>query len=342
MPPKPPAPRKGSSEALPEEAVFILDRTEVAEVEMPWEAWTKIRPHPRARNVQKHAQAKHWKRKNDSPVLQEARRRVSAAELDGDWFQVDGITRSHLWATGQLAPPEKVHITLYRVASRAELNELFGTFDAATAARHQYDQVYGAAREAGVELTSHRMKQGYLISALQIALFGHDVPEGADEVREGFDVYEATSLFAPELVALDKISPKWDVFITGVIAAALVGLALKPQEVEFWQLLSEERGSKKQGLSDPIEALLTVIRETRREQAWSRPQQADLCARALNAWQTYTSTGVRKETMYKRKLRAIDLEPIINECREAKGLPALDAPKRPKRRPSRSDEEGEA
>ena len=306
------------------EATFILDAVDSAVVTMPWQAWAKLPNHPRQRDVEQHAKASHWdKLKSPPPVLAGVLRRVTAAEFEGRWYKVDGHTRTYLWERGDLEPPETVEIVLYRPTTRQELNDLYAAFDAASAAQSQHDKVWGAIQEAGLELQSARLKRGFLTTALQVALHGFDLGKGLPTKR-GFDEYEAISLFARELKALDGVDPKWEAFTSGVIAAGLIGLTIDPAQTDFWSLLARQQGSMQLGKRDPIEGVLELIRETRQRKEFSYDDHAQLCARVLNGWSSFRNFSPDHERYwFKRRVRMIELAPLVAETREIKGMPPI-------------------
>jgi hypothetical protein len=83
---------------------------------------------------------------------------------------------------------------------------------------------------------------------------------------EEFDVYEAMETFTPELRLLDAVDPQPEIFHTGVIAAALLSLALDSRTIEFFLRVSKPMGKKKEDPPfDPMEGIRWLMKTTRKE-----------------------------------------------------------------------------
>jgi hypothetical protein len=250
--------------------------------EMTVAQWAALPDHLRQRDTTRQARKAHWDlaRAARGPAL-EALRWVVAGELDGHLYKVDGHTRGLLWSTGKLPDPGSVFATVYRCRSRDELNELYSTFDTQAAAETLFDRVTGAYREQGLTLSSKRLRSGTIVDALSIAVRGVARAEAA---AEELDIYEAVRIFAPELRALDTANPQPETFHTGIVSAALLSLALDASALEFFQRLSHARGSKKDGLLDPIEGILWIIEKIKKHGSGrDRSRQEQLCATTLGA-----------------------------------------------------------
>ena len=117
-------------------------------VEMSVAEWIALSEHPRRRDTERQARKDHWDaaRSAVGPAF-ETLRWVTAGELDGDLFKVDGHTRALLWERAQLRRPTSVIAKVFRCASREELNALYATHDTQDAAETLYDRVNGAYRE---------------------------------------------------------------------------------------------------------------------------------------------------------------------------------------------------
>lgn len=287
--------------------------------EMPVEAWISVTGHPRQRNTERHAKAAHWKKAAECDgAAKDALRHVDAAVLNGDWFKVDAHTRALKWARGELDAPETVIVNCYRVETKDELNNLYATYDNLSASEKSFEKGFGALRAAGIELQGTRLKSGYVMTPLQIAL-GAPIRGGAK--AEDFDIYRAVESFGEELKMLDELQPDTNIFSAGVIASALIGFTLHPRETEFYRRLTADEGIKQGPKRDPVEAALAEIRQLKQEGgARHRKAHTDLAARVLNAYLTFVAHGPEDDDYwFKSKLRAIDLEPKIAQVRASKG-----------------------
>jgi hypothetical protein len=140
--------------------------------------------------------------------------------------------------------------------------------------------------------------------------------------KEDLDVYNVVGAFAPELALLDTVDPQNDVFQTGVVAAALLSLALDTQLIGYFDQLSKREGSKRKGLLDPVEALLSMVGSLKEGRgAWGKAQQQELCAAALTGAFAWKAGDSHPHYWVKEALPAADIQEIAHQVRELKGLP---------------------
>ncbi|MFO1351547.1 MAG: hypothetical protein U1F68_13120 [Gammaproteobacteria bacterium] len=318
-----PTPRTASTN-LPEKPFRILsDNGKIITAEMTVQDWCELPDHPRQRNTARHAHAGHWMlAKQAKGAVLDHLAHVTAAVLEGNYYKVDGHTRAYLWETGQLKAPDTLHVTMYRVASKAELNELYTVFDTQSAAETSFDKVFGAYREHGLTLTSKRLKNGFIVDALNIALRG--VTRANQDKRKfpEIDIYKAVGAFKDELMLLDGVNPQPEVYYSGVIAAALIALSLYPHGIDFFQKLAGREGNKRNGRMDPVEAVLVFVDRLKQERSsWVNAQQEELCARTFRAFLAWEQGRQDKgQFWFKSKLRAIDVRPFIQEMKVKKAI----------------------
>ena len=303
---------------------LLSDTGTILTAEMSVDDRLAMADHPRQRNTQRHARAGHWPlAKNAKGAVREHLAHVTAAVLEGYYYKVDGHTRAALWAQGALEAPPRLHVTIYRVNSLEELNELYTTFDAQSAAETKYDKVYGAYRACGLQLRSKRLRNGFIVDALNIALRGAARP-GQDKRKlpNEIDVYKAVAVLKEELTLLDSVDPQPDVFYSGVIAAALIGLSLYPEEISFFQKLAAREGNKQAGRMDPVEAILVHVDTLKQQHAsWVNAHQEDLCARCLRALLAWRGGQHNKgQYWFKTKIRALDIDPLVQAMKAKKGI----------------------
>ena len=249
-------------------------------VRMPLETWLRLPAHPRRRDARKQAKNIIDFARAAGGAQAERLRWVSAADVGGEIFKVDGHARAFLWASHELAAPAEVFATVYRCQSRDDLNALYSSFDAPDSAETMYDRVCGAYHEHGLVLQSKRLRYGTIVDALHIAV--HGVGRAGDASQ--LDVYAAVGLFKDELQTLDKVDPQPEIFVTGLVAAGLLGLATEPRSYEFFSRLSALQGSKRDGLNDPIETILVKAREIQKANSTrQRVMHVELCGAALVA-----------------------------------------------------------
>ncbi len=304
---------------------ILADAGGVVTAEMSVEAWIALPNHPHQRNTARHARAVHLKQaRGATGAVANQLAQVVAARLDGAYYKVDGHTRSYLWEQGQLPRPAVLRVTIYPVASRAELDALYEVFDASTAAKTRYDQVYGGFRECGFQPRSKRLRHGFLNDALNIALRGGIRGQQSRALPE-VNLYRAVAVFQRELELLDSIDPEPRPFYSGVVAAALIGLALYPPErvLDFFKKLQNGEGNRKEGRSDPVDAVLNVIQHmTLEKRAAQTALQADLCARTLRGLVTWLAGPETQRNQYwlKTSIHAVPMEPLLEQIKLKKGI----------------------
>lgn len=304
---------------------ILADAGGVITAEMTVEDWIALPHHPHQRNTVRHSRAVHLKRaKEAAGAVANHLAHVVAARLDGTHYKVDGHTRSYLWERGKLPRPAILHVTIYPVSSRAELDALYEVFDASTAAKTRYDQVYGGYQECGFQPRSKRLKHGFLNDALNIALRG-GIRGQQSRALPDVNLYRAVAVFKPELELLDSIDPEPRPFYSGVVAAALIGLTLYPptRVLEFFKKLQNGEGNRKDGRSDPVDAVLNVVQQmTLERRAAQTARQAELCARTLRGLLTWLAGPETQRNQYwlKTSIHAINLEPLLDELKAKKGI----------------------
>lgn len=310
---------------------ILADADGVITAEMTVEAWIALPNHPHQRNTARHARAAHLKRaKQATGAVARQLAHVVAARLDGVYYKVDGHTRGYLWEQGKLPRPALLYVTIYPVASREDLDALYEVFDVSSAVKTRYDQVYGGFQECGFQPQSKRLRHGFLNDALNIALRGGIWGQQSRTLPD-VNLYRAVAVFKRELELLDSIDPEPRPFYSGVVAAALIGLALYPPDrvLDFFKKLRDGEGNRMEGRSDPVDAVLNVIQQmTLEKKAAQTTLQADLCARTLRGLVTWLAGPETQRNQYwlKTSIHAINLEPLLSELKAKKGIqddPAL-------------------
>ena len=253
----------------------------------------KVKDNPIQRDTERHAaKAKHLLEPNSTHAA------VSAAELpNGKLVKLDGHTRALLWQRGQVEAPHELHVNVFPVASLAEAEELYKTFDSKDALENQRDKISGAFRRYNFVPQSGFLKGGSITSGLRIAyavLKGFSANSAnADSGRTPTpsraavvhaDTYTMVSEFAPELMSLDAFlvtgnPPK---IHSGTLAAFLLSYRKYGHKVTpFWQGVFGGGGSKIAGEMDAIQALCELILSRRGRSGAGNA--VDMCNRALTA-----------------------------------------------------------
>lgn len=304
---------------------MLSDTSRIQTAEITVDDWIALPNHPHQRNTLRHANAPHLRfAKQADGAVADHLSHVVAAHLDGTYYKVDGHTRAYLWQQRKLPRPARLHVTLYQVASRAELDNLYKIFDSAGAAKTRNDEVYAGYRECGLQLRSSRLRHGLLSDTLNIALRGATRTQ-QDRQRPEVDLFRAVAVFKEELVLLDGIDPQPNPFYSGVVAAALIGLTLYPKDriLDFFDKLNRKEGNRRAGRSDPVDAVLTVIQQMTMDRSITHSiRQAELCARTLRGVLTWVAGPGQRRNQYWLQcgIKAADMEPILAKLKATKGI----------------------
>ena len=125
----------------------------------------------------------------------------------GTVFLVDAHTRREFWKLGESdALPEKLTSQHYKVASIAELRDLYYTFDNTTNTEKSADLAYGAARYLNLEFKNHKL---YQVTGLTWA--AHFYSKQQFPKTGGYDggkLIDVIKEFSRELLFLDSFV--WD------------------------------------------------------------------------------------------------------------------------------------
>lgn len=316
--------RKKSKKSSTPSLTIIFDDGRSAIGEMPVEEWIQAHDHPLHRPTT--PKATQFAQRNGS--LEDTLRHVIGAEWQGEIYKVDGHDRAALWQQGTLSAPETVRVTLYRPHSETDFHRLYTAMRAPTAAISRMDTVQAAFREHGLKLDSRRLKQGHLYQALSLALQGRIKEPGN---APSIDVSWAVGIFQDELVALDSVNPRSEIYQTGLVAAALIGLALYPDSLEFFERISNDEGNKVNGFMDPVECVLSIVNTIRLQQTSTiEAVQEDLCARTLRAQMAWIKgdrerfetkvNNTMKRYWFKRTIQAADIDDTVKKMRRKKKI----------------------
>lgn len=303
---------------------IIFDDGRSAIAEMAVEDWIQTKDHPLHKS--KPPKASQFAKRGGP--LEDTLRHVIGAEWNGELYKVDGHDRAELWRQGSLRAPETVRVTLYRPQSESDFHRLYTAMRAPEAAISRMDTVQAAFREHSLKLESRRLKQGHLYQALSLAIQGRIKETGN---AAPIDVSWAVGVFRDELEALDSVNPRSEIYQTGLVAAGLIGLALYPDSLEFFERISNDEGNKVNGFMDPVECVLSIVNTIRLQQTSTiEAVQEDLCARTLRAQLAWIRgdresfetkvNNTMKRYWFKRTIQAADIEDAVRKMRRRKKI----------------------
>lgn len=211
--------------------------------------WIAVPDCPRQRNtVFRAAKAKHLR--SPSP----AHFSVSMAVLpDGGRFKLDGHTRAHLWATGEVPAPAEVVVTVYPCPDLEAVETLYTHFDSKSAVESTRDEVFGLLNALGATMGSEVLKNGNnVVTPVRLV---HSVVFGEAAMR-ATPLRRLLSVWLPELVEIDRVNPTRFRFSSGLIAAALLTIGRDgARATDFWSRHERREGVKRDGRVDALQAL---------------------------------------------------------------------------------------
>ena len=108
------------------------------------------------------------------------------------------------------------------------------------------------------EYESKLFRAGNILLALALAIRG--IPRTWQAEERPVTRESGWAIYVDEIDLLDPINPQLRIFQSGVLAAALITLALDPAVIAFWEAVNEERWTRhKDGRYDPAGWLLQQI-----------------------------------------------------------------------------------
>lgn len=241
-------------------------------------------------------------------------------------FKLNGHSRKQAWLNGTLAEPSELTCLVYDV-SEAD----FLTLSAEVRMRRLealpvHEVVKHAYQQLGLVFESDRLRNGFITEAIHIALRGrqrHLQNKRSNKEREDIDMRKAIDLFKRDLLLIDSLSPKGEIFTTGVLAGSLIMLGLNKPITEFLRLLNNKQGQVKDDSYDPVASLLKQINRHNKSQRTTQPRMAiDLAKKTVQAI-SYWLEGERSGKYWRaRDLTGHELMPLIMEMKRLKMINA--------------------
>ena len=297
---------------------------------MSLHTWLEMTGHPLWRKPSPDiAKEDYWQQvKSDRGALKENLRWTVAAELERKLIKLDGHTRAVLWSKRKLPLPESVYVVVYRCTTRSELDALYARYHFTPADQPLHDQVLSAYTACGLDLKSPRLQSGMIGLALRIAAYGTSKyakrkrPGQNSDEADPSDVVREVRMFAEELRQLDLIGPPIEMFQTGVVAAALLAIALDREYLQYFSLLAQRKDReirRKNGLLDPVGGLLNMIGSLQKVRgSWHKEQQLQLCASALTGAFAWKEGESHPHYWVKEALPPADLQEIVRRVQDLK------------------------
>ncbi|MDO8941071.1 MAG: hypothetical protein Q7U98_18105 [Methylicorpusculum sp.] len=238
-------------------------------------------------------------------------------------YKLDGKQRQTVWLSGKSTPPE------YLMAQIIELAEAdFNALNAEVEQCHwetlsPHERVKATYQSLGLNFRSERLRGGFIVEALDIALRGR--PRALQDKRlaaerQELNLKKAISLLSPELMLIENLNPKSPIFVTGVLAGALIMLGINKKTEEFFTKLNNQQGQVKEGFEDPVEGLARAIIQSQRDGPLAMHAQLsiELCKKTIQAIGLWEEGVDSSKYWRKRALCGVDHMPYIRELKRLK------------------------
>lgn len=305
------SPRKekgGPPEDARQEVLSMLNINEFPRrVYLSPEEWAAIPANPRQRDTERHAaKAVHLRKPHPVHAF------VSMAVLpDGRRYKLDGHTRSFLWEKGDVEAPTLLTVDTWNCDNVEQVKQLYGVFDNASAVETTADRMFGAYREHGLEFKSPLLRARKIVAATR---FAYKILFGVRPAVESSE-YDLLRYWRPEFGLLDDCMPSNKEFPTGITAASIITFRRHGLDaLDFWDRYSHDRGNKRNGERDAVQALRDRVDSMRGERKLTSASNIDtLVAVALSAFQ-----ADRKNYIYTGGIKPLGKEAISEFVAAAK------------------------
>lgn len=242
--------------------------------------------------------------------------------IGGAPFILDGAKRARAWREGLLRAPHEVHVTVHQSLSRLQAERIANAYQASQTVERSAETIKAAYDALDMRMTSHRLAHGTIASAIYLAFRGADYADEAHPTRAPINLTKAVELIRDELLFLDECGCPSRVFYSGILAMAILALAVDPDAKAFIKQIADKRGNKIDGKMDPAEsvlhlALITELMEPGRVASY----QAELFSRALRGFDKWRNAKRKPARAYtKGMLTAVAPAPFVSEFRARKRI----------------------
>jgi len=254
---------------------------------------------------------------------------VKLLNVNGDLYKLDGKNRKQAWLSGEAPCPTVLVGQLFDIDPRLfdDLNKV--SFSRVESALKPEETVLLIYKVLGLVFVSERLKKGLISEAINIALRGkHRFLQSkvSDMEKEEIDMWKAIRLFRYELLHIDSLNPNPEIFISGILAGALIMLGLNKNIDDFLICLNEKHGEMKDDAFDPVMLVLKAIDNYKTELSITNKRRETIYVcytfiQAVEAWgEGRDSPNYWRKRRAKRVSSAFDLMPYVHLLKQAKGI----------------------
>lgn len=266
-----------------------------------------------------------WLFMEKAPCLSAFSVLLSVAKVDGELYKLNGLQRQLAWTSGKLKAPGQLLAQIIEISAAdfvALKAEIKAKRKASVPTNELVKEIYS---ELGLSFNTTRLKEGLISEAVTIAFRGR--PRELQDKRfikerVELNLKKAIGLLAEELQFIDGLDPKPEIFMTGVLSAALVmlgGTSPDTEIREFLQRLNNRQGEIKDGLEDPVAGLLRVLEGYRMSDRNALPQMTiGLCKIVIQSISLWLEGSGSPKYWRKKLVTGIDHMPYIRKLKHQK------------------------
>jgi len=259
---------------------------------------------------------------------------VMLLKVDKTLYKLDGKYKKQYWLANQQTAPEFLvgHVFEMPESQFKELNNrALAHLRSLMSPQEVIKLIY---EELGLVLTSERLKHGTIYDPLNILLkeISREISNAPKRVKailtnEEIDTKKLINIFRDELIEIDKLDVKPNIFVSGILAGALIMLAIHKNNSrvkEFLQYLNEQRGQTKDDTFDPVMLTLKALNKYERSTGAIKqrftPYLCQVTVQAISIW----IEGEDSPNYWRVRVSSgVDLLPYMKAIREIKGTGAF-------------------
>jgi hypothetical protein len=291
--------------------------------------WKDIPAHPYAKSDAKLKKKKSTLRpKRGGKAVESSLHEVVAAVLEGRWYKISGHARTEQWLSGELDLPKDktLNVRAYQAMSVEDLDRLYHVYDMSDIERPN-ETIYRVIQSGGIRVKSKNIRFGFFGGALNYAIRGCSRPHQPENTME-IALDQALTVYRSEVEEIDRLDIKAEVFSTGVLAAAMVSLALHPESITVWHRLNagEWQHNKSAPGYDAAGIINRLLIQRRGNERVTRSPVGHqfmfrFCLAVIEEWVRQKENNPDAEPSFRSMPKPIgDPLALVDRVREVKGL----------------------
>jgi hypothetical protein len=191
-----------------------------------------------------------WLFMNNALCLSAFSASLAVAKVDGELYKLNGMQRQLAWTSGKLKAPRQLLAQIIEITAADFLAlkaEIKAKRKASVPTNEIIKEIY---QELGLSFRATRLKEGLISEAVTIAFRGR--PRELQDKRYikervELNLKKAIGLLAEELQFIDGLDPKPEIFMTGVLSAALIMLGSTSPNTEIREFLQRLNHRQEEG-----------------------------------------------------------------------------------------------